>query len=325
MKRALAFGALALLVTALLVVPLPIYVISPGDALSVAERVDLAHPEDEPSGRLLLTTVRLGRPSAVGALVAWLDDDRAVIPRQRVVPEGVDDAEYFRAQRRLFAESTRLAAAVGLWAAGFEVTISGDGARVAAVLPGSPADGVLRAGDVIVAADGARVGVASDLVSATSRASAGDVTTLTVRRGEQEVTVRIELEQVSDLGRPGLGVAVSTVGHRISLPFDVDVDQGRIGGPSAGLMVALTVYELADDGDLTRGRVIAGTGTIDASGTVGPVGGVAQKVAAAIDEGAEVFLAPAAEVAAARRAAGGEIPVEAVGTFDQAVALLEAA
>lgn len=322
-KKGLLLVAVAVIGAALVLVPLPLYVIGPGDALPVAERVELAHPEDEVSGRLLLTTVRLGRPSPLGALAAWLDDERAVMPRRRVVPEGVDDAEYFQAQRRLFAESTRLAAAAGLRAAGFEVTISGDGAQVTAVLPGSPADGELREGDLIVAVDGEPVGVASDLMAATARAVAGDVTTLMVRRGDQQRTERIELEEVSALGRPGLGVALQTLDREIVLPFDVEVDQGRIGGPSAGLMLALTVYDLADDGDLTRGRTVAGTGTIDVSGTVGPVGGVPHKVAAAVDAGAEVFLVPPEEAAAAQDAAGDRLRVVVVETLDAAIAALQ--
>lgn len=322
MRKAFVLAGVLMIGAALAVVPLPLYVIGPGSAFEVPERVDVDHPKDDPSGRLLFLTVRLSRPSTIGALAAWLDDSETVIRRERVVPEGVDDAEYFRAQRRLFAESTALAAAVGLRRAGFDVTISGAGAQVAAVLPGSPADGRLREGDLVVAAAGTPVRVASDLVAATARADAGELT-LRIRRGDERMAVDIALEEVTELGRPGLGVAVRTLDREIVLPFDVDIDEGRIGGPSAGMMVALTVYDLVESGDLTRGRVVAGTGTIDGSGTVGPVGGVHQKVAAAIDAGADLFLSPESEAAAARAAAGDDLRVIPVTSLDEAIAALE--
>ena len=140
---------------------------------------------------------------------------------------------------------------------------------------------------------------------------------------------RIEPVQVQPARSPGaqqatLGVQVQTRDPRIDLPFPVRVDAGQIGGPSAGLMIALTVYELADPADLTRGRVIAGTGTIDLRGGVGPVGGVPQKVEAAVDAGARLFLAPPVEVAEARAAAGDRLRVVEVATLAQAVGAVQA-
>ncbi|MFN0090420.1 MAG: PDZ domain-containing protein [Acidimicrobiales bacterium] len=324
-RRALLGAALALIAVALAIVPLPLYVISPGPALAVAERVELARPADEVSGRLLLTTVRIARPSALGALGAWLDDDRAVTTRESIAPAGVDEEEYLRTQRRLFDESARVAAAAGLRAAGYDAAVTGRGAQVAAVLPGSPADGRLREGDVIVSVDGQAIGVAAELIAALSGRSGGREVTLGVQRGDEPLTVRTELERLDQLGRPGLGVAVRTVGFAVELPFEVDVDAGNVGGPSGGLMIALAVYELADPGDLTAGRVIAGTGTIDADGAVGPVGGVAQKVTAADRAGAELFLAPAAEAAEARVAADGGLEVVAVRSLTEAIGALAAA
>jgi PDZ domain-containing protein len=129
----------------------------------------------------------------------------------------------------------------------------------------------------------------------------------------------LRLGRVSRLGRPGLGVALESVEPQIVLPFPVRIDQGDVGGPSAGLMMALTVYDLADPGDLAQGQVIAGTGTIDLAGNVGAVGGVRQKVLAAKKARATVFLVPADEAAEARRAAGNALAVKPVRTFDQAL------
>jgi PDZ domain-containing protein len=321
--RSLVVVVSVVVLGAAVLVPLPLVVISPGSAEPVATRVSFeGEAEDEVSGQLFFLTVAVSQPTPVEALSAWLDDDQAVLPRQQVIPEGVDEDQYIRAQRQVFSESARVAAAVGLRAAGRDVRFSGKGARVTAVVPGSPADGKLRAGDVIAAVAGRPIALASDLIAVTGRAEEGDVVRLSVQRDGTEREVDVTLRKVAQLERPALGVSVATEGFDITLPFEVKVDQGQIGGPSAGFMIALTVYELADDGDLTRGRKIAGTGTIDATGTVGPVGGVPQKVRAAQQAGASLFLVPPDELQQAREAAGKKLEVVAVSTLDQAIELL---
>lgn len=325
MRKKIAVGVFAVVVVLALVVPLPVLVIAPGEAVSVGERVDFGGTPDPLSGDLLLTTVRIFPPTAVGALLAWVAEDETVLPRGDVVPEGVDSAEYEAAQRELFRESGEVAAAVGLREAGQQVDISGSGARVAGVVEGSPASGALRPGDVIVDVDGQPVALASDLVAALASLSSGEEVTLGVLRDGAARDVAVGLRDSAELGRPTLGVAVTTVDLEISLPFPVTVDQGSIGGPSAGLMIALTVYDLADAGDLVRGRTIAGTGTIDLDGEVGPVGGVNSKVATAEEAGATVFLVPRDEAAQAEQAAGDDVEVVPVDTIEEAITALQQA
>lgn len=325
MKKGIALAVLVVLAVLALVVPLPVFVLAPGSAVSVGERVELGRAPDPLSGELLLTTVRIFQPSVVGVVRAWLDDYQEVLPREQVVPEGVDDAEFEEAQRALFRESSEVAAAVGLRAAGEDVTIEGAGARVAAVQPGSPADGNLMEGDVVTAVDGMPVALASDLVAALASRVAGDEVALTVQRAGSEREVRVRLAVVEGIEQAALGVAITTVDLDVSLPFTVEVDQGRIGGPSAGLLIALTVYDLADPADLVAGRTIAGTGTIDLDGEVGQVGGVDAKVVAARNAGASVFLVPEEELALAQEAAGDDLEVIPVGTIEEAIAALRQA
>lgn len=323
MRKAIVAIAVLLIVVAAVVVPVPFLVVSPGEAVSVPQHIQIEDPPDEITGDLLLTAVALHETSALGAIVALIDDDHDVVSRQQVIPPGVDEEEYVEAQRRLFEESGRVAVAVGARAAGVDVEVSGDGARIAGVVEGGPADGELREGDVVVAVDGDPVDIAADLVAATSRLDVGDTIELTVERGDERRTASVELGRISQVDRPALGVAVATVGLEIELPHEVEVDGGRIGGPSAGLMIALTGYDLLDDGDLTDGRVIAGTGTIDLRGRVGAVGGVTQKVETAVDAGAEIFLVGEGELAEAQEAAGDRLEVVGVATLDDAIAALE--
>ncbi|MGH3925826.1 MAG: hypothetical protein ACRDTT_23690, partial [Pseudonocardiaceae bacterium] len=121
-------------------VRLPLLVVSSGVALPVGERVEFpTRPEDELSGLLLLTTVRISQPNSLEALGAWLDDEKDVIRRAQVIPEGVNAEEYIRGQREVFEQSGQLAAAAGLRAAGEEVSVSGAGAQVLALAPDAPA------------------------------------------------------------------------------------------------------------------------------------------------------------------------------------------
>jgi Lon-like protease len=324
-RRVLAALALVALVVAAVVVPVPLLVLAPGGAVSVPTHLEIEDPPGEITGDLLFTTVSLRQPSAVGALVALLDADREVVRRQEVIPPGVEEDEYVRVQRQLFEESARVAVAVGARAAGVDVEVSGEGAEVAGVVEGGPADGVLREGDVVEAIDGEPVELSADLAAATSRARAGDVVELAVRREGSLRTVEVEVAHVGELDRPALGVAVRTVGLEIDLPLEVEVDGGRIGGPSAGLMIALSAYDLLGDDDLTDGRVVAGTGTVDLRGRVGSVGGIPQKVQGARDVGAEVFVVGEREADEAREAAGDDLTVVAATTLDDAVAALRTA
>lgn len=310
-------------VVAALVVPLPYVALRPGSALAVEDLVDLGGGVriDPVDGDLLLTTVASRRLTAAGLLWAWLDAEAEIEDRESVVPPGVDHDDHRRAQLQLFAESAEVAAAVGLQAAGMDTTIRGDGVLLVAVQPDAPAAAVLRPGDVIVGVDGSPVELASDLVQALAARAPGDDVRLTVRRDDRTRDETVRLTTLEDR-RAGLGVSVATVGLDVDLPVDFRIDQRNIGGPSAGLMVALTVFDLADPVDLARGRVIAGTGTIGLDGRVGPIGGVRHKVLAARQAGADLFLVPEQDAAAARSAAGGDLQIVPVGSFDEAVAAL---
>lgn len=323
LRRAVLLGATAAIVAAAVAVPMPFLAVAPGDALPVPPRVSLGVPADPVDGNLLLVAVRVYDVSAVGFVAAWLDDDVDLTARVAVIPTGVDEQEYTQAQRNLFEESVQIAAAVGLRRAGFPVEVSGGGAQVAAVVPGSPADGKLGTGDVIVAIDGQPVRLASDLSRATARASAGDEVTLEVVRDGERREVRVELAKISERDRPAIGVALRSLQLDVRLPFTVEVDQGDVGGPSGGLMLALSIYDLTDPTDLAKGRTIAGTGTIDLEGRIGPVGGVPQKVETARRAGATLFLVPAAEADEARAAADGALEIAPVETFDDALAVLQ--
>jgi PDZ domain-containing protein len=321
-RKAILLSGLAILIAAALVVPLPVVELSPGPAVDVPPLVRVDRPTRAVKGRLLLLTVEVSQPSAAGLLRALVTPHHELVPGQEVIPPGVDPRTFERAERRVFDESARQAAAVALQAAGLPVRVTGGGVDVAAVIPGGPSDGVLEAGDVITAVDGRATHLVADVAADSAQVPAGQSVTLEVKRHHTLRKLVVTLEPVGSLGRAGLGVAIRTLDPKIALPFPVRVDAGDIGGPSAGLMMALSGYDLVGPTDLTRGRVVAGTGTIDVAGNVGPIGGIAEKVVAAQRAGATVFLAPASQAAAARAAAAPGLRVVPIRTFADAVTAL---
>jgi Lon-like protease len=313
--------SIATLVWGILLVPLPLVQYAPGTSTSIPPLVAIDAETTPIEGDTQLLTIRVSQVSSYQAVRAWLSPERELERRDLVVPSGIDQSDYFRLQQQQFARSFETAVAVGLEAAGERVEVRTQ-AIVFAVLDGGPSDGILEAGDVIQTVDGEPVSSGDDLRARLAGKAVGDPIELTIGRngGTEEVTVRAGM--VAGLEQPGLGVAVETVSSAIDIPYDVQLaEETRIGGPSAGMMIALTVYDLMAEEDLIAGRIVAGTGTIDGEGRVGTIGGIREKVFAAVDAGADVVLVPKAQLDAAR-GVGADVELIGVATLDEAIEAL---
>ena len=319
-RTVLAAAGAALVTTAALTVPMPFVEYVPGGATEIAPLVTVTGAETtELSGDTALLTVRLVRQPAAQLLVAWLDPDRDLIPTARVFPQGVDRQVYLARERERFSRQFDVAAAVGAAAAGVEVEVLTE-AVVVEVVDGAPAAGLLAPGDVVTALDGVPVTSGADLAERIRAEEPGTTVSLTLLHQGAEREQSVTLGVLDETGEARLGVLVQTAVDKLVLPFDVALSpEVRIGGPSAGLMIGLTVYDLLAEEDLLGGRRIAGTGTLDVDGTVGPVGGVAQKVEAAIDAGYEVLLVPEVAAEEAGTIAEGRITVAGVRTLADAL------
>jgi Lon-like protease len=322
--------SVAILGMAAMMASLPVYVEVPGTPVSLQDAVVVQDgAAGELAGDFLLTTVHL-RPGTPARVAQGLLDRNAVLVRSSlVVPPGQDERDFFDRQREVFRASVDVAAAVGLQAAGIEVDLTattGRGVLVSRVLDGAPADGVLRPGDVITAVSGRPILVADELRDRLQD-SPGEVE-LRFLREDGEHHARVEPADIRTQAGTirGIGVEIQTASPRIELPVGVDVDSGQIGGPSAGLMMALTVYDKVAEVDLAAGRLVAGTGTLSPDGRIGPIGGIGQKVVSAHRAGADVFVSPAGQLEVARAAVPSGSALEVVGaaTFDEALAVLSA-
>ena len=248
-------------------------------------------------GSLDLLTVSVvgsptGGPSWLELAFAWLNPSQAVIPLEAVFPSGITSGQAEREGAAEMTGSQRSAIAAALRQLGYEV--AGD-VTIQQVAKGSAAAaGRLESGDVVTAFDGTAVGDSCALQNAVQGHGA-KAATVTVRRGGTTRTIAVTPRAVADgTGgtRPLLGVVTSAA---FTYPFTVRLEIDDVGGPSAGMMFALGIIDKLTPGALTGGRHVAGTGTICGDGRVGAIGGIVQKMAAAREAGATLFLAPRAD------------------------------
>lgn len=324
--RAAFYAATAAIVAwAAFVVPLPVVEYVPGTPTSIPTLIELDGIETyELDGDVKLLTVLLRQQPTMPALGAVLSRDRSLVRYDEVYPPGTDRGEVLRLERERFARQFDIAVAVGAAAAGVETELVTE-VVVVQVLPGSPASGNLAPGDVVIAVDGEPLASAEQLQAISRTGQEGDELTLTVRHAGEQRQVTLSLETFGGVTEPRLGVAIQTAVDEARLPFEVSLREGtRIGGPSAGLMTAVTVYDLLTPDDLLRGRLIAGTGSLDADGRVGPVGGIPAKLRAAAAEEAELVLVPAVQLDLALDSAPDGLVVVGVDHLDEALELLSA-
>lgn len=304
-------------------IPLPMfYAFLPGPVRDVAGLIQVERARTYSSeGHLYLTTINVDtKVSLREAIEAWLDPNKALVERDQVVGTA-SLRELTRQQRAEMQRSKQHAQEVALVALGLGAA-EGDGARVTATGEGAPAAGRLQPGDVIVAVDGQWTETACDVGRAIDSHQPGDEIHITLARQGRRRTVSLRTTRSPfDPTAAFVGVAMEDVNYRFDPGFEVNFDTGRIGGPSAGLMMALALYDRLEPEDLTGGRAVAGTGEIECDGGVRPIGGIEQKVAGAESQGAQVFLAPVANYDDAKTAAH-DIEVVAISNFDDAIAYL---
>lgn len=192
----------------------------------------------------------------------------------------------------------------------------------------SPSDEVLDPGDRILEVNGEPIDGVEDLGRILAEFTAEEIVSMRIDRpGEGELVVDVELTvSPEEPGRTIVGFYPFDT-RRVELPFELDIDTGSIGGPSAGLAFTLTLIDELTPGELTGGRDIAVTGTIALDGSVGAIGGLRQKASAVAQTGVDVFLVPAAQsdgdLAAARAAGGDDLEIIPVATLEEALTVLE--
>ncbi|PZS35098.1 MAG: hypothetical protein DLM59_03530 [Pseudonocardiales bacterium] len=321
----LVVGAVLLVVFAGLVVKLPVpYVVEgPGPTVNTVGNYNgkpaitvSGRQTSRSTGHLNLTTVSLNdRIDLLTGIKSWLDRDYAVIPREEIFPPGRSTTQIDKENAQDFKTSQSSAQVAALHELGYPLRIT-----VTEVLPDAAAHGTLRGGDVITSIDGKPVTSATSLVTQVRAREPGDPVVLSYLRAGQTTTVTINTgKSKTDAKVAALGVLFD---QQPAPPLRISFDINDIGGPSAGLMFSLGIIDLLSPADLTGGRFIAGTGTIDDDGKVGPIGGIHQKLVGARGAGATVFLTPADNCAEAVQLVPKGLRLVKVSTLHDALSSL---
>ncbi|MFE1478098.1 PDZ domain-containing protein [Streptomyces cyaneofuscatus] len=291
------------------------------------------------SGHLNMTTVRVTgadyRMNLGQAVWGWLAHDSVVVPHDTLYPDGKTEEQSTQENAEEFSQSQESAKVAALKELDIPVATQ---VVVSTVVKGSPSEGKLHAGDVIKAVDGTVVEEPGDVAELVTKHQPGENVTFTIvpakeaaaaekagraPEGGRKITITTEKAPPAEEGGKERAVVGIRAGTDHTFPFEIDIELADVGGPSAGLMFSLGIIDKLTPGDLTGGKFVAGTGTIDDAGKVGPIGGINMKLVGAREAGARYFLTPDDNCAAAASDTPDGLTLVRVKTLDDARKSLE--
>ena len=303
-------------------VPADDFLLVPDRAKPLADRVEVQGGKTNAKGDIYYVDLFVRRIRRLEQLLPFTRPDGAtLVPERAIAPDGTSDAERDRQDAADMDRSEQIASVVALRALGYDVVATPRGVLVTSVSADVPAAKELERDDVIVAVDGVPVRTPAQLRREIGRHKPGDDLRLTLHRGDKvkDVSVRTIASPV-DSSRAIIGILVDQ-DAKIELPVDVNIDLGRVGGPSAGLPFALEIARQLGR-DVTHGCRIAATGELALDGSVLPIGGIKQKTIGARRADVDFFLVPAGENAEGAQQNAGGARIIPVKTFQQALRIL---
>jgi PDZ domain-containing protein len=272
-----------------------------------------------PDGELLMLTVISQDVNVFEAFIAGVDPTIDLVRKQAVRREGETDEEYRNRVLQQMDDSNFRSITVALRYLGYEmVPIE---VVVNEIVEGVPAAAVLELGDTIRSVNGTSVATIEDVGPALEGHEVGDTIEIEVVREGSPVELEVELAERDD--EPGVPMIGIVLGELTEPPFPIEIEAGDVGGPSAGLMHAVAIIDALTEGELTKGRTIAGTGSIQFDGTIGNIGGIRQKVVGAEAAGAEYILVPQGNYQSALTAPRKSIEIVPVATLEEVIGFLE--
>jgi PDZ domain-containing protein len=257
-------------------------------------------------------------PSWFELALAWFDPSKAVLPIDAVFPAGQTTEQRNEESAAMMVDSQQEATAAALTDLGYDV---GAKLSVHSVIKGAAAEGVLEEGDLILSADGQTVTDANGLRKVINDGEGAPVE-LQIERDGAPQTVSVTPKESTADGETVWLIGVTLITD-YDFPIDVTIQLNNVGGPSAGMMFALGIIDTLTPGELNGGEQVAGTGTITADGTVGPIGGIRQKMWGAVDAGADWFLAPDSNCDEVVGHVPGDLRVFSVKTLDDSLKVLQ--
>lgn len=324
-KRLIFIGIILALI--LFWIPTPYVILQPGSAEAVHNMVEIEGGYTKEKGSLMLTTVRMTYSNVATYIKSYFDTHADIRLKSEVFRQGETREEYSERQEFNMVSSQSSAVQAAYFKAGVPYEVTTD-VLVTGTLEDMPAEGILAAGDRLLTLNNEEVIDIAELIETIGQKNVGDTVTFTYLRNDSEKTANIEIGATAD-SEPVIGVYLANL-HTVKALDEskqVHITAGDIGGPSAGLVFALEIYNKLVPEDITKGYQIAGTGEITPLGIVGGIGGIQYKVVASHRAGAEIFFTPEANSAMANEQAaniGTDMQIITVATMDEALAYLEA-
>lgn len=281
---------IGLAVTAFVIVPLPFYIEAPGATINLKELITVDGKADESSGSFSLTSVGIRQATGLLAVKAKFTDFEDIISKEELTG-GATSEEYNQMQKYYMESSQNAAIEQALKLANQSYTMKFEGVYVMSVEKNSNFYGKLAVGDTVTKVDGKTFKSSEEFMKYIKSQEVGQSVTVTFLHAGEEKEATGDLIKLSTDKKPGIGITL-TDHTEISSDTNVKINAGSIGGPSAGLMFTLEIYDQVTGSNLRQGKAIAGTGTINSSGEVGRIGGIDKKVASANQAGMDIFFAP---------------------------------
>lgn len=270
---------------------LPYYIQKPGRTEPLNPIVEVSEGYNS-AGEMHLVTVSGLQATPIQYLLAKILPHNQISPLEEMFPEGISQDDYMHAQLQVMESSQEASLVVAYEAAGKDIQIDYVGVYVVSVVKGMPADGKLETGDRITKIDDTEIKEANDLIELVESKEAGETIMVEFIRNDRVEKVEIGLKQFEEEpDKVGIGISLVT-DREVTVNPEVSFSSGNIGGPSAGLMFSLEIYDQLTEEDITKGYQIAGTGEIDYEGNVYRIGGIDKKIVSSDRKGIDIFFAP---------------------------------
>ncbi len=320
-------GILFIIIIVSFFVPTTSMIMAPGIAQELSPMITVENGyKNKSQGDFMLTAVSTQRATLWDYLYITIKHPIGVElePLSEHLPEGMSMDEYLNIMQKFMEDSKNKAKAVAFKMAGYQIDVKHNGVFIEEVLKNGSAEGKLEAGDIIIAVDDQEVKEDQDAIDLIREHQIGEEVKITIKRGDEilDYTMEtVELANTADDPKPSIGVMIySNIDYEF--PREVTFHTENIAGSSAGGMFALEIYNQLLQEDITHGRRIAGTGTIDLEGKIGPIDGVEQKVITAERNNAVLFFVPVDNYEAAKKTATS-IELVSIETIDDAINYLE--
>lgn len=277
------------LILAAIFVRLPYYVEMPGTSEDIRQVLRVNKQEDKASGEYQFVTVGVAQANLPLLIYAWLTPFTDIYSAQEITG-GASNIEYQRINRFYMENSQNMAKYQGLKTAGKAIELKYLGVYVLNVAKNSTFKGILNIADTVTGVNDQKFESSADLIKTVGAMKVGDKVKVNYQEDGQEKSAEGKIIKLEN-AKNGIGITL-TDRTEVTSQIPIEFSTEGIGGPSAGLMFSLDIYTQLAEPELRKGRVIAGTGTIDRDGNVGDIGGIDKKVVAADKAGAEIFFAP---------------------------------